>query len=421
MYKRVPITNKTTTQMVGGEKLREDADELAERQESLALDRAAHEVKVANEKASAYRSEAMAQEQAAGEIKQVQQEGNAEAAAAMERSKDLTAKAGKLEAKGRSFWGDKDAGFKITALIGSMFGGALAGSQGGPNRFMDGIDRMIAREDKQHQDKIDGLRKDAKSEVTFHDLALTRTKDRVEQSLMARDMALQSVGSSLQARLADLGDSEAAVGVGEALAAVEQKRIDTQAQLADRQQVNQSQKVIKLHSGGAGGGQAVGPDGKPIKPIPGTNISDAGAYAGLSNTERQVARKASGAANALYNTLSKMGDLRGEHGAEMEGTKAATEYANLAQSAKVSLSQMMDQGTITANDAEQMKDLWEEDIGWKASDLQRLGGNDPTLNKINGAMKNVEAQANNRLRAYGLKLEGLKSPNKRIAGTEGGW
>ena len=422
--RRVTNTTTTTKGIEGADEMRERGAEILEDQQRLAQDAAMLQIEQADIRKDALVNEQIATDRAAAEVAGIRAQGAEEAAGHMAQAQELRGQAKELQQQGHDFWGEKNAGFKIIAMLGSIFGGALQGLQGGKNQFLEHIDGLIAREDKAHQDKIDGLREDAAGEVTFYDIARTRTDDAVAQRMIAHGMMLDSVKLKMQSQMEGLGDSQAALDMGEAYAELEQASLANDAKFADHTQTTAAQKMVKVPgrapTGDYATGAGLGPDGKPLKTIPGTRIDDHQAYAGLSTTDRSEARKVSGSANALFNSLDEMAKIRREFGTESGDTSAQSRYTNLAQSAKVSLSQMMDQGTITAADAEQMKDLWEEDLKPRLSDVQRVAGVDPTLNKLEGAMDNVERQANNRLRAYGLNLEGLKSTQTRVEGLESG-
>lgn len=415
------VTNKNTqTQgLANADKHMADAAKRAERERDLAVERARYQVEAANARAQAAGAEVLAREKAEADVRSIQQDGASDADAYRQRAEAKRAEATELQEQGHDFWEDKNTGHRIMAVIGLAAGGALAGMNGGPNQSMVQLNKMMAREDALYQKKTDGLRKDAEGEIGFYNIAKAATEDRVAQRLMVRDMQLDAVKAKALETQAQLeADSGASIGIDELMLAIDEKQAANAQALDDRITTTSQQRTIPIKP--AGGGMATGPDGKAIKPIPGTNITDGGAYAGLSAEERKTARKLAGNAGSLYDALGKMARIREAVGSEAFDTKASTDYANLQQSAKVSLSQMLDQGTITAADAEQMKDLWEEDLSPRLSDVGRVVGNDSTLNKIRSAQGNVETQANGRLRGYGLKLEGLAAPNKRIAGMQGG-
>lgn len=417
------VTNKTTSTqgVVGADKMLEEQRGLAEKGLELEGLKADYEVRAAEMRAGAHRDAVLAKEKAAAEVERVRMDGQAEAEKYMQRAQETRAEAQALQEKGHNFWANRNAGERVLAGIGAFLGGIGAAHSGGPNRFMQHLQMVMGQEARAYQEKVDGLRKDADAQMSFYDIANKRTDDSVEATLQAETMQLDTVKSMLDEQLAGLEATDGrAVMVAEGKLLVEQQLAEKQQQLAARQTVNAQTRMVPVRQQVSA--QQLGPDGKPVKMIPGTTITDPEAYAGLSAEERKIARRAAGAANALYDSLEQMKQARAKYGTEAFDSKAATDYKNLSHSARVSLSQILEAGVITKEDAEQMdKALWSEDLSPKVSDLGRIFGNDATMNQLESAQNNVQTQVNQRLRGYGVKIEGLATPNKRLKGAQGGW
>ena len=421
----VPVTNTSTTTsgLVGADVFRAKEADLETQRQNLAIDKAQQHVEESDIQATALRTKLLGQQKALADVKLIREAGDEKARGHMAKAQERYAQAAELQEEGHDFWQDRGWAMRLMAVVASAASGYAAGMRGeGGNPFLKQLQGMMAREDRLHQQKIDGMRKDARGEVDFYDMARTVTNDEVAQRLVAEGMMLDAGITKYKEMLEGMGDTRASMQLQEAVIGAQQQKQTNDIKLADHFQTAEQTKHIKVGGGKAGDGQTIGIDGKVIKNIPGTRITDEQAFANLGTTERASARELSGAANALYNGLTKMAEIRERVGTESYDSKDATDYKNLAYNARVDLSQLNDAGVITKEDAEQMDvALWEEDLSPKMSDVTRLVGVDVTLNKILSAKDVVESKANNKLRAMGLAIEGLKAPNKRLADADGGF
>jgi len=325
-----------------------------------------------------------------------------------------------LQQQGHDFWADKNASHRIAAVIGSAIGGALAARAGGPNQFSAHMERLIAREDQLHQDKIDGLRKDAAGQIDYYDLIRTQTEDDVAARLMARTMMRDTIIARGQASIEGLSDQKAALDLGAGIAELDQaNQVDKQA-LAERIQTTTAQKMVKMPGRGpTGAGFKRGTD-EELQRLPGAEVVDRAVFDALSNTDKTIARKEVGAGNSIMSGLDKMEKIRMQLGTEVGTTEGAAKYIAAVDSVKNNLSVLQGQNSITASDAERMKEMIEEDLAPRASDMQRIVGVDPTLNKIRAVRENARNQVQSRLQTKGLRLEGVTGKSERIDTLESG-
>lgn len=420
-FQRVTTTNQQQTGIVGGEELRERASDLAEDQQNLAIDAAAHRVKESDERAEALANEVVARDRAAAEQASIRQEWQDESERQMGAIREKQAQVTQLEQAGHDFWADKGASGRVMAILGATFGGLQAGLQGGANQFLEYLDGMMAREERAHQQKVDGLRQDVKGATTYHDIARLEFDDQIAQSKAAQLMQLENIQAQLRKRIEGLGDSQAALDMGQAVAAIEEKKIATQQQLADRVTTNTAQKMVRVKPRPGAGGIGSGPAAAGQQPFRGAEVVDPGVWNNLKPVAKEKARERVSAYNNLLSQAEELVRLREEHGTDLEGSEAESKVVALMEGMAGNASTARGQGVLTGEEKPAFMKTIGGGISPKASDIWRAFGRDETLNRIKASRDVFKAEANNLVQGFGLKIEGTDLAGERVKGAQAGF
>ncbi len=167
---------------------------------------------------------------------ELQQQADAEASekhqAFLARNEKLADDIGRQRIDPKKLAGNTTIGEDIVDIIGSIAGGAIAGAKGGPNQYMQllerNLDRMIAAEEK----NIDNKKASLAARNSLFGQMLQETGDRRLAAMQTRNLVYEAAKQKIAADAAELGVPEIQTGAQQQVAEIQHKQDALNSQLS---------------------------------------------------------------------------------------------------------------------------------------------------------------------------------------------
>lgn len=402
---RNQVTQRTSTEGVDPERMMQEAQAGADARKMSAIEQADVATEGAQREAEAVRDAVRINNEAAAEVRDIQRQSKAAAEGMLSDMRQLSdeIQGGRIDPD--RLWKERGTGARIGAVLAAALGGFGAALTGTRNSALDIINAAIDRDIQAQKENLANRRGSLEDMRGVYSVARTITSDAIEQEDAARVLALDGVEAKLKEFGATTQSEMVQARVGEMLAQIDQEKQALMANLAqsvaDRTVTTTTEQTVPV---GGGGGAAARPDGG----IRGAEVIDPEAFQALDETQRRNVHSAVEAHRTLQRSFDTMMSLRREHGTEVMPGEVTGRYDTARMTAIGALTQLMKSGVLNEGEREYFEGQI-PGLGPTASDVARIGGEDPSLGRLRGMRSELMNTVNTQMDTWGLRLAGTTS------------